>query len=70
MQLAAIDDADGAVTELPLKVKREDGELRVHTPAGLLGGPTVPDGARLRLRLTWENAAWETELTLERTRAA
>jgi poly(glycerol-phosphate) alpha-glucosyltransferase len=65
--LAAIDDATGDVSELPLKVKHEDGELRLHTSSGLLGGPAVPDGARLRLRLTWENATWETELTPERT---
>jgi poly(glycerol-phosphate) alpha-glucosyltransferase len=60
--LAAIDDASGDVTELPLKVKLEDGELRLHTPTGLLGGPAVPGGARLRLRLVWENSVWETEL--------
>ena len=61
--LAAIDGSSGAVTELPLKVKVEDGTLKLHTPTGLLGGATVPDGARLRLRLTWENSAWETELS-------
>ena len=65
--LAAIDDASGAVTELPLKVEVEDGTLKLHTPTGLLGGPSVPDGTRLRLRLTWENSAWETELSPERT---
>ena len=65
--LAAIDDGTGEVSELPLKVKVEDGELRLQTPAGLLGRPSVPEGARLRLRLTWENATWETELTPERT---
>jgi poly(glycerol-phosphate) alpha-glucosyltransferase len=65
--LAAIDDATGDVSELPLKVKLEDGALRLHTPSGLLGGPAVPDDARLRLRLTWENATWETQLTPERT---
>ena len=65
--LAAIDDASGAVAELPLKVEAEDGTLKLQTPTGLLGGPAVPDGTRLRLRLTWENSAWETELSPERT---
>jgi poly(glycerol-phosphate) alpha-glucosyltransferase len=63
--LAAVDDATGAVTELPLKVKRGEGELRLHTPTGLRGGPALPDGSRLRLRLTWQNSAWETEPALE-----
>jgi poly(glycerol-phosphate) alpha-glucosyltransferase len=61
VQLAAVDDATGAVTELPLKVKHTDDELRLQTPAGLRGGPVVPAGARLRLRLLWHNSAWETE---------
>ena len=65
--LAAIDDASGAVAELPLKVEGEDGTLKLQTPTGLLGGPAVPDGTRLRLRLTWQNSAWETELGPERT---
>ena len=65
--LAAIDDATGDVSELPLKVKADDGALKLHTPAGLLGGPSLPDNARLRLRLMWENATWETDLTPERT---
>ena len=62
VELSAVDDASGAVTALPLRVKHADDELRVHTPAGLRGGPVVPSGARLRLRLLWQNSAWETEL--------
>jgi poly(glycerol-phosphate) alpha-glucosyltransferase len=61
VQLAAIDAASGAVTELPLKVERRDGALRFRTPGGVLG-PRLPDGARLRLRCIWRNSAWETEL--------
>jgi poly(glycerol-phosphate) alpha-glucosyltransferase len=61
VRLDAVDDATGAVTELPLKVKHADDELRLQTPAGLRGGPVVPEGARLRLRLLWHNSAWETE---------
>ena len=62
VRLSAVDDASGAVTELPLKVKHADGELRLHTPAGLRGGLVVPPGTRLRLRLLWNNSAWETGL--------
>src|SRR5215211_630249 len=63
-QLSAIDAESGAVTELPLKVKHAgEEELRLQTPAGLRGGPAVPPDARLRLRLLWQNSAWEAELT-------
>jgi hypothetical protein len=50
------------VTPIPLKVERVEGQprLRARTASGLLGGPKVPDGARLRLRLLWHNAVWET----------
>jgi poly(glycerol-phosphate) alpha-glucosyltransferase len=65
VRLAAVDPATGTVTALPLKVKRGDGELHVHTPTGLRGGPALPAGSRLRLRLTWQNAAWETEPALD-----
>jgi poly(glycerol-phosphate) alpha-glucosyltransferase len=65
--LAAIDDASGDVTPIPLKAERVEGEprIRVRTAGGLLGGPRLPDGARLRLRVTWNNAAWETALPPE-----
>ena len=64
VQLAAVDEASGEVTELPLKVKHAGEELRVHTPSGLRGGPVAPADARLRLRFIWQNCAWETELSL------
>jgi hypothetical protein len=62
--LDAVDDGSGAVTPIPLKVERVEGEPRVRarTVSGLLGGPKVPDGARLRLRLLWHNSVWETEV--------
>jgi poly(glycerol-phosphate) alpha-glucosyltransferase len=70
--LSAIDDATGAVTPIALKVERveEEPRLRVRTAAGLLGGPKLPDGARLRLRVTWNNSAWETELGGDQPAAA
>jgi hypothetical protein len=60
--LAAIDD--GVVTPIPVKAEpAEDApRIAVRTAGGLLGGPKVPEGARLRLRVTWNNAAWETAL--------
>jgi poly(glycerol-phosphate) alpha-glucosyltransferase len=63
VELAAVDPGSGVVTPLPLKVKHADGELRLATPTQLRGGPAVPAGTRLRLRLIWQNSAWETELT-------
>jgi poly(glycerol-phosphate) alpha-glucosyltransferase len=63
VQLSAVDPASGAVVELPLKAKAAgEEELRLQTRAGLRGGPAVPDGTWLRLRLLWQNSAWETEL--------
>jgi poly(glycerol-phosphate) alpha-glucosyltransferase len=61
--LTAVEDASGVVTPIPLKVERVEGEprFRVRTSGGLLGGPKVPAGARLRLRVEWHNSVWETE---------
>jgi poly(glycerol-phosphate) alpha-glucosyltransferase len=66
VQLVAVDDATGGVTPIPLKLERMGDALRLQTPAGLRGGPELPPGTRLRLRLLWENSAWETVLTPER----
>jgi poly(glycerol-phosphate) alpha-glucosyltransferase len=63
IELAAIEEETGAAGELPLKVECDGDAFRIRTPAGMLGGPKVPEGARLRLRLVWENSAWETDLT-------
>ena len=60
--LAAIDDTSGQVIELPVAVERDGGRFAVRTTAGLFGGPKSPTGARLRLRLTWRNSAWETSV--------
>jgi len=61
VRLAAIDVATGEVTELPLKVEHVKNAFRIHTPANVFG-PKLPAEARLRLRCTWRNSAWETEL--------
>lgn len=57
LRLAWIDEASGAVTELPLDVSSAKGELRLRA---LLEPPAAD--ARLRLRLTWRNSAWETRV--------
>ena len=57
LALAAIHEATGAVIGLPLRSKLlEGGEFRLR--ARFKDDPE----ARLRLRLTWQNSAWETEI--------
>jgi poly(glycerol-phosphate) alpha-glucosyltransferase len=62
IELAAIDDASGTVTALPIRVKHgpEGFELRARIKLGdvFAGG----DEAWLRLRFTWRNSSWETEV--------
>ena len=63
LELAAVHDASGAVTQLPLKVRRDaDGPFRLQARVRL--ADVFRDGpeARLRLRFLWHNSSWETEL--------
>jgi poly(glycerol-phosphate) alpha-glucosyltransferase len=57
LTLAWVDKRSGAVTELPLRSRRSKQSFRlratIEPPAG---------AARLRLRLTWRNSAWETDV--------
>jgi poly(glycerol-phosphate) alpha-glucosyltransferase len=55
--LAWIEEASGAVTEQPLRVKLADERFRLRAIVAL---PTAD--ARLRLRLIWRNSAWETDV--------
>ena len=57
--LDAIDRASGAVTRLPLRVRRRGDALRLRARARDPGGD-------LRLRVVWRNAAWETPLPPQR----
>ena len=58
VELAWIDAESGEVTELPLVAKLGEGELfRLRATARV---PTAD--ARLRLRMTWRNQAWETDV--------
>jgi poly(glycerol-phosphate) alpha-glucosyltransferase len=65
--LAAVHEGSGLVVDLPLKVKHVGDELRLTASAPL--SALYPQGARehdrckLRVRLTWANAAWETWVT-------
>jgi hypothetical protein len=64
VELAAIEDESGTVTELPLAVRRTGSEFRLRAlirEEDVLPGVTDPPRElRLRLRLTWQNSAWET----------
>jgi poly(glycerol-phosphate) alpha-glucosyltransferase len=56
--LAWVEVESGAVTEVPLDVKLEEGEFRLRAIARL----PAAEPAWLRLRLIWRNSAWETEV--------
>jgi hypothetical protein len=65
LELAAVNDASGQVTELPLKAKlSRDGEFKLRARVKLAdvfrGGKEV----RLRLRCTWQNSSSETDVAL------
>jgi poly(glycerol-phosphate) alpha-glucosyltransferase len=64
ISLDAVDDDTAEVARLPLKVSREDNTFRVRARAPL---SDLPHGGAsgavwLRLRLTWRNSSWETEV--------
>ena len=57
LELAWIDVGTGAVEGLPLRVKRDGRTFRLRSTF------TLPAGdARLRLRLTWHNSAWQSDV--------
>jgi poly(glycerol-phosphate) alpha-glucosyltransferase len=63
VSLAAVHPPSGRCTDLPLSVRRRDDvfELAGSTRlAALFGGADRLDEVRLRLRVVWENSAWET----------
>jgi poly(glycerol-phosphate) alpha-glucosyltransferase len=57
--LAWVERESGAVTVLPLRVKRADERFRLRAVVRL-----PASDARLRLRLTWRNSSWETDVVL------
>jgi hypothetical protein len=64
--LAAIDQANGTWTDLPLGVDRHEDrfDLRARVQlADVLADAAPGAGVRLRLRLVWENSSWQTFVT-------
>ena len=61
LRLDAVHDT-GEVVELPLEVERVDDGFGVAARIPLDDALPVAGVARLRLRLTWHNSAWETEI--------
>ena len=64
--LTAISEADGALAELPLQVRRKGTTFSVQARFGAdwlfdTLGPEAPD-AHFRLRVDWRNTTWETFL--------
>ena len=59
--LDAVHDSGEAV-ELPLDVERTGDGFRVAAKFALDDALPAEGIARLRLRLTWNNSAWETEI--------
>lgn len=64
--LAAVDFANGTWTDLPLDVARHDNRFTLQSRARLtdiLSDAAPGADVRLRLRLVWENSAWQTFVT-------
>jgi poly(glycerol-phosphate) alpha-glucosyltransferase len=69
VSLDAVDDRTGAVVPVPLTVVRSDGVFRLSAVVdigGVFAAAATARHLRLRLRLVWENSAWET--TIKRPR--
>lgn len=65
VELAAVRECGGEVVELPVTAVREGKDFRVSArfPVGsLLGEAGSEERAYLRLRLVWENSAWQTRV--------
>jgi poly(glycerol-phosphate) alpha-glucosyltransferase len=63
VSLAAVHDATGLTVDVPLTVKRVDEGFRVSSTvrlADVLDADRTLDDVRLRLRLVWQNSAWDT----------
>ena len=66
IELAAVQQASGEVVELPVEVTQEGMrfEISAEAPlAPLLGPAGAEEQAYLRLRLVWENSAWNVQLS-------
>ena len=65
--LAAVHEGSGQVVDLPVSVKRAGKDLRLKAAVPLSSlypkGTSRQDRCRLRVRITWANAAWQTYVT-------
>ncbi len=65
--LAAVHEGSGRVVELPVSVERKGQDLGLTASVSLSSlypnGVSKQDRCRLRVRLTWANAAWQTYAT-------
>lgn len=62
IRLDAVHEESGEAVELPLEVEQVDGGFGVEAKIPLDDALPAEGVARLRLRLVWNNSAWETEI--------
>jgi poly(glycerol-phosphate) alpha-glucosyltransferase len=62
LRLDAVHEQSGDVFELPLEVEEVEGGFGVEAKVALDDALPAQGVARLRLRLTWNNSAWETDV--------
>jgi poly(glycerol-phosphate) alpha-glucosyltransferase len=62
LRLDAVHEESGEAVELPLEVEKMEGGFGVEAKIPLEDALPAEGVARLRLRLTWNNSAWETEI--------
>jgi poly(glycerol-phosphate) alpha-glucosyltransferase len=62
LRLDAVHEGSGDVFELPLEVEKVEGGFGVEAKVPLEEAMPAEGVARLRLRLVWNNSAWETEI--------
>lgn len=62
LRLDAVHEESGQAVELPLEVEKVEGGFGVEAKIPLEEALPAEGVARLRLRLTWNNSAWETEI--------
>lgn len=64
LELAAIREASGEVVDVPLTVERASDGFALSAQIRLADVLPAPGVARLRLRLIWRNAAWQTDVAV------
>jgi poly(glycerol-phosphate) alpha-glucosyltransferase len=59
--LSAVHESTGDIIDLPLTIERDGNEFRIRSRFPL-ADVVAGDRARLRLRLVWRNASWQTRI--------